>query len=229
MNKFNKEKLVNIVNKIPYIFILILMIVIAPLGVYFFLIKKEKDRNQIYNKSKNLSFFAMFIIFLLGIGIYSKIREIIELYSSGMSLDMMNFIPDNLWLYLIGLIICISFIYGSKKLMERAKIDRKYIDFINIKKESSIEKISKQLNKPLYEVIKNIKILQDNGVLININIDEDKNKIIYRNKKSNIKVLGNKNRVIQCSKCGAIVKMKLDEYVECDFCGHGLIEENNQL
>lgn len=229
MNKFNKEKLVNIVNKIPYIFISILMIVIAPLGVYFFLIKKEKDRNQIYNKSKNLSFFAMFIIFLLGIGIYSKIREIIELYSSGMSLDMMNFIPDNLWLYLIGLIICISFIYGSKKLMERAKIDRKYIDFINIKKESSIEKISKQLNKPLYEVIKNIKILQDNGVLININIDEDKNKIIYRNKKSNIKVLGNKNRVIQCFKCGAIVKMKLDEYVECDFCGHGLIEENNQL
>ena len=173
----------------------------------------------------------MFVIFLIGVGIYSKVKEIIVLYDSGMALDMMNFIPDNLWLYLIGVIICISFMYGSKKLMTRAKLDRKYINFINIEKETSIAKISSKLDENIDNVIENIKLLQEHGYLISLEIDEDKNKLIYKRQRNNQKVLSNKdkkNKTVQCSKCGAIVKMKLDEYVECDFCGHGLIEENNQ-
>ena len=33
--------------------------------------------------------------------------------------------------------------------------------------------------------------------------------------------------IFKCKKCGAIVPLRLDEYVECDFCGNGLIGEDN--
>lgn len=228
----DKKKIEEKINAIPYFIVWILMIIIAPIGVWFFLIKKSNDKKQVYNKSRTLMWCALFILFLIGIGLYSKIKEIIVLYESGMSLDMINFFPDKLYLYIIGTIICVSFIIGSKKLMMQAKKEQIYTKSINIDNEESIEKIGGKLGLSTKEAKDNIELLSKYGRLIPIKIDSKNNKIIYNvaSKKENTKVLSKKlknNRTVKCSKCGAIVFFKLDEYVECDFCGHGLIDEGN--
>lgn len=229
----NKKDIEEKINKIPYFIIWVLMIVIAPLGVWFFLVKKSKDKRQLYNKSRNLMWIGLFILFLIGVGLYSKIKEIIVLYESGMSLDMMNFIPDNLYLYIIGIIICFSFVRGSKKLMAQAKKEQIYTKSINLEHEESIRKISNKLNVSIASAKEDIELLMECGHLIPIDIDNKKNKIIYKNVENedkNSKILsrkGKNNKTVKCPKCGAIVFFKLDEYVECDFCGHGLINEDS--
>ena len=231
--KLNTDKVYAIANKMPYFVILILMILVAPLGVLLYVVRTKKNKRKIYNKSKNLTWAGFFIIFLIGVGIYSKIKEIIELSSSGMSLDMISFIPEDIWLYIIGIIMCASYLVGAKKIFNQTKIERNYIKYINIKKEASIKKISKNLSESIEEVKDNIEILNKLGYLIPLEVDDKNNKIIYKNnkEKKTITNLSNKNvksnKTVQCSKCGAVISMKLEEYVECDFCGHGLIEENN--
>lgn len=230
MKKIDKKSVEQQIKKVPYFLVILLIIVLAPIGVWFLIVKLKNDKTQIYNRGRALIGMGIFIIFLLGIGIYSKIKEIIVLYDSGMSFDMINFFPDNIFLYIIGLVWCVSFLMGGKKLMEQAKIERIYINLINIEKETSIGKISKQVNASLSQAKKNIKKLQDGGFLISLEVDSKNNKIIYKEEKNSKRITrSNKeeNKKVQCSECGAIVSLKLDEYVECDFCGHGLIEEDN--
>lgn len=222
-----------IVNKIPNIIITLLLIVVAPLGVWLFLLKAKSNKYKMYNKSKLLFGVGLFVLFLIGIGVYLKIKEIIELHSSGMSLDMISFIPDNIYRYILGIIMCISYFVGSKNLMNQVKIEKKYIKLINFDKETSIKKISKKISTSIEEVKENIAILQSYGYLIPIEVDYEKDKIIYLKSKEQKKLINSDNRrvklckKVQCPKCSAMILLKRDEYVECDFCGYGLIEENN--
>ena len=231
--KFNKEDMKLKLEKFPYLVVWILMIILPPIGVWIFFLKKSNDKANIYNKSRMLTGIGIFIIFLITVGVYSKIKEIIVLYESGMSLDMISVIPEDLWMYIIGIIICISFMIGGKKLIRRARIEQCYTRFINIDKEESIKTIAEKLNVSLDDAKENINKLNNCGYLVSLKIDNKKNKIIY--------MLGNKenkttksltkkqavNKKIQCTRCGALVSLKLDEYVECDFCGHGLIDGDN--
>lgn len=222
-----------IVNKIPNIIITLLLIVVAPLGVWLFLLKAKSNKYKMYNKSKLLFGVGLFVLFLIGIGVYLKIKEIIELHSSGMSLDMISFIPDNIYRYILGIIMCISYFVGAKNLMNQVKIEKKYIKLINFDKETSIKKISKKISTSIEEVKENIAILQSYGYLIPIEVDYEKDKIIYLKSKEQKKLINSDNRrvklckKVQCPKCSAMILLKRDEYVECDFCGYGLIEENN--
>jgi len=222
-----------IVNKIPNIIITLLLIVVAPLGVWLFLLKAKSNKYKMYNKSKLLFGVGLFVLFLIGVGVYLKIKEIIELHSSGMSLDMISFIPDNIYRYILGIIMCISYFVGSKNLMNQVKIEKKYIKLINFDKETSIKKISKKISTSIEEVKENIAILQSYGYLIPIEVDYEKDKIIYLKSKEQKKLINSDNRrvklckKVQCPKCSAMILLKRDEYVECDFCGYGLIEENN--
>jgi len=233
--KFNvdKYKMYKIIDKIPGFVVLLLMIFLAPLGVHLYVVRSKKRKVKIYNNSRTLIWVGIFILFLIGVGIYSKIKEIINLYSSGMSLDMIGFIPDNLWLYILGIIMCISYLVGAKKLLNQAKVEREYIKLINLNKESSLKKLSKELFESVDKIKENIRILQECGYLVPLEIDDKKNKIIYKEfKQQKIVTSGMKkneklNKIVQCPKCGAIVSLKFEEYVECDFCGYGLIEENN--
>ena len=229
--KISLDKINIIANKTPFFLILLLIIFLAPLGVSFFVKKSKNKKTKLYNKSKNLAWLGIFVLFLIGVGIYTKIKEIIVLFDSGMSLDMINIFPDNIWLYIVGIIMCVSYLYGAKMLLNQAKIEKEYIKYINIKKEQSINKISKSLLSDVKEVKRNIRILESLGYLVPIEIDDKKNKIIYI-KTNKFEVTGNNknnklNKTVQCAKCGAIISLKLEEYVECDFCGHGLIDENN--
>lgn len=221
------------INKVPSFIVWLLMIVVAPLGVRLFVLKAQEKKINIYNKSKNLTLFGVFVLFLIGIGIYSKIKEIIVLCDSGMSFDMISFIPDKLWLYIVGIIMCISYFMGAKKLMEQARIEQKYVKMINIKHEFSLKRISKKLSISIDEVKENILCLQKLGYLIPLEIDDKNNKIIYKkdkNKKALVDI-SNKcakiNKTVECSKCGAVVSLKENEYIECDFCGNGLIDESS--
>lgn len=229
----NKEDMYRKINNIPSAIVWILMLVLAPVGVWFFIIKKCTVKRKIYSCSRALTGIGLFVLFLIGVGIYSKIKEIIVLYDSGMSLDMINFIPDNLYLYIIGIIMCISFIIGGNKLKAQAKVEQVYTININLEHETSIKKLSDKLELSIDKVKDNIKLLQNNNYLIPLEIDNKKNKIIYKEEKETMvssKTLSNnfnKYKTVQCPKCGAIIKLKLDEYVECDFCGNGLIKDNN--
>lgn len=234
-SKFNldKDDIDKLVNKIPYPVVWLLMLFLAPIGIWFFVLKKTKDKSKLYNWSRNLTGIGVFVLFVIAVGLYSKIKEIVVLYESGMSLDMISFIPDNLYLYVIGTIIFISFIIGGKKLMNQAKIEQIYTKAVNLERETSIKKLSEKLEISMNEVKNNIKLLQKKDYLIPIEIDNKKNKIIYKDKDEHMattKVLSNKEKkykTVQCKKCGTLVSLKLDTYVECDFCGMGLIEENN--
>ena len=178
-----------------------------------------------YNKGRSLVGIGLFILFLIGVGIYSKIKEIIQLYDSGMSLDMMNFVPDNVLLYIIGIIIIVSYVYAGKNLMKRARIEQVYTYRINNDNKDSLKELSEELDIPVAEVKNNIKLLQKGGYLVPLEIDNKKNKIIYTNIKDNVPYKNN-NKRIKCSKCGTLVMLKKDEYIECDFCGHGMIDED---
>lgn len=208
------------VNKIPNFIIFILLIAFAPLGTLLFYKKTVAQKKNIYSKSKILIWMGLFVILLLSVGIYSKIKEIIELCSSGMSLDMIDLIPDNIWIYFVGIVMCISYFIGSKKINIQSKIERQYIKIINVDKETSLKKISKKLVVDVDELKEHLISLQNCEYLIPFEIDDNKKKIIYKDVKK-------ENKRVQCSKCGALIYLKKEEYVECDFCGHGLIEENN--
>lgn len=219
--------------KLPYFVVWLLMIILPPFGVWVFFLKKRNDKANIYNKSRMITGVGIFIIFLIGVGLYSKIKEIIVLYESGMSLDMISFIPEDLWMYIIGSIICISFMIGGKKLMNCAKMEQKYTRIINVDKEESIKIISEKLNVSIDEAKENITKLNGYGYLISLKIDNKKNRLIYdiENKENkctkSLTASNTKNKRVKCIKCGALVSLKLDEYVECDFCGHGLTDDDS--
>ena len=215
--KLNKQAL-----KTPYFLVFLLMILISPLGVYFFVVKIKKDKRKMYIKGKSLIGTGMFIIFLIGIGIYSKVKDIIELIDSGMSLDMIKFLPDNFGLYIIGIIVVISYILGGKELIKRARVEQLYTYRINLEKRENIKELSNELDVPVSEVISNIKLLQKSGYLVPLEVNNKKNQIIY-GKFTSIKTKGEK--IQKCNKCGALVLLKKDEYNECDFCGNGIIDE----
>lgn len=224
----NKDKLQDIAVKVPYVFILLLMLIISPLGVYLFVFRVINNKRNMYNKGKTLISIGLFVLFLVGIGIYSKVKEIIVLYDSGMSLDMISFIPENPILYVVGIVIVGSYIYGGKQLLKIARAEQVYTYRINLDHIVSLRDLSNELGITIKDVKDNIKLLQNGGYLIPLQIDNKKNKIIYTHEKDNTKVVVRKkhdNRKVQCPKCGTLVTLKLDEYIECDFCGHGMIDE----
>lgn len=229
----NTDRMYETINMIPFFVVLILMIVLSPVGVWFFVVKMRTRKIKIYNRSRTLTGVAVFILFLIVIGLYSKIKEILNLISSGMSLDMVNFVPDNIWIYILGIIVCISYFVGGQKLMNQAKLEQKYTRFINLNHEDSIRKLSKKLSISVEDVKENIKVLQNCGYLVPLEIDNKNDKIVYKEIKEQkviTKMTSKKQRLskpVQCTRCGAIVSLKLDEYVECDFCGHGLIDQDN--
>jgi len=223
----NKEKMQYLSIKMPYIFILLLMVAISPLGIYLFVFRINNKKTNMYNRGRNLIGAATFVLFLVFVGIYTKIKEIVQLYDSGMSLDMINFLPDNLLLYTIGIVMIISYMYGGRKLIKRSKIEQIYTYRINIEHKESLKELSNELNISIKEVIENIKLLQKSGHLVQIEIDNKKDRIIYNDVKTSKTLLTkeHKNKKATCSKCGTLVTFKVDEYVECDFCGHGMIDE----
>lgn len=228
-NNFNiKQKLNELAIKTPYFLVFVLMVIISPLGVYFFVVKNKKDKKKMHINGKNLISVGMFVIFLIVIGIYSKVKEIIELLDSGMSLDMLNFVPDNFFLYIVGIIVVITYILGGKKLIKRSKIEQIYTYKLNIEHNESIDELSKELNVSVQEVISDIKLLQRFGYLVPLEINIKTNKIIYEKEdykkfKSNKKQNAKREK---CSKCGTLILLKKDEYNECDFCGYGMIDED---
>ena len=222
-----KQKLNKLAIKTPYFLVFILMVIISPLGVYFFVVKNKQDKRKMYINGKNLISLGMFVIFLMVIGIYSKVKEIIELLGSGMSIDMINFIPDNFVLYIIGIVIVVSYILGGKELIKRAKIEQIYTYKINLEHKEDIDELSKELNVTVQEVISNIKLLQRFGYLVPLEINIKTNKITYE-KEDNKKLTSNKRQNTKrekCSKCGTLIILKKDEYNECDFCGYGMIDD----
>ena len=229
----NTDRIYETINRIPSFVILILMIVLSPVGIWFFVVKMRTRKIKIYNRSRTLTGVAVFILFLIVIGLYSKIKEILDLISSGMSLDMVNFVPDNIWIYILGIIVCISYFVGGQKLMSQAKLEQKYTRCINLNHEDSIRKLSKKLSASVEEVKENIKVLQSCGYLVPLEIDNKNDKIVYKEVKEQkviTKMSSKKQKIsklVQCTRCGAIVSLKLDEYVECDFCGQGLIDQDN--
>lgn len=221
----NEERMQDVAIKMPYVCILFLMVIISPLGVYLFFLRTINNKYNMYNKGRSLVAIGIFILFLIGVGIYSKIKKIIQLYDSGMSLDMINFVPDNVFIYIIGIIIIVSYMYAGKKLIERARVEQVYTYRINTDHKDSLKELSEALDIPIAEVKKNIKLLQKCGYLVPLEIDNKKNKIVYTNIKDNLPYK-NHNKRIKCSKCGTLVMLKKDEYIECDFCGHGMINED---
>jgi len=223
-----KNKLNNMAFRIPYIFILLLMIIIVPLGIYFFDIRAMKAKKRIYKKGRNLIAVGLCVLFLIGVGTYLKVKEILEFVSSGMSLDMINFMPDHIWLYILGIITVWFYIYGGRYLLKRAKEEQIYTYRINLEHRERLEEISEDLKISIPDVKENIKLLQKSGYLIPLEIDNKKNKIIYDNEKINSKIIIDKknNKSIKCIRCGALIKYKTEEYLECDFCGHGMIDDD---
>ncbi len=229
LGKINSEKVKKIILKIPRIFVLILIIIVPPVGVWFLVVQVTHNKKKIYHNKRLLLWIFMFVLFIIGLGLYYKIHEIINLYDSGMSLDMMNFVPDDIHLYIIGLIMCISYFIGARILNKESKIQRVYTQSININHINNINEISETLGISLTDVKKNIKTLKEGDFLLPITVDNTTNDIIYetknKNKKEKHEITKNKNsKLIKCSKCGAFIHSKKDEYVECDFCGNGLIE-----
>ena len=206
------------IEKIPGFIVLLCLIFVAPLGSWIFYKKTILNKKNIYNKANNLMWLGLFVLFLLIVGCYSKVKQVISLYSSGMSLDMIDLIPDNVLLYVVGIIMSLSYFIGSKKIKEYLVKERNFIKIINLDKEYSLKKISKKLSIKLDDLIEKIKCLQELGYLVPIELDIDKKKILYKD----YNLLSKK---IKCTKCGALISLKKDEYIECDFCGHGLIEE----
>lgn len=233
LRNIDKKKLESRINKIPYIFIWILMFTITPIGVWFFIIRVKKNKRRMYNWGRNLTGIGLFILFIVGVGLYSFLKDVIDLYNSGMSLDMINLIPEDVHLYIIGIIMLTSFIVGGRILIRKARVEQIYTKSINLDHETSIKKISEKLDLSIHDVKENIIALKDKAYLIPIEIDYKKNKIIYKEKEKdsfNTKEVSKKKPkvdMVQCKKCGAIVPLRLDEYVECDFCGNGLIGEDN--
>ena len=221
LKSLNSKKVQKFITKIPYIFILMLLILLPPIGVWFLVVKVNNKKKKIYHNKRFLMWLGIIIFFMMGLGIYYKIKEIINLYDSGMSLDMINFIPDDVHLYAIGVVMCISYFIGVRKLNQCAKIQQVYTKMINLEHVDSLSEISDKLNISLNDVKINIHKLIDGNFLLPVTITKD-NKIVYEEEK-NIQ----KDEYIQCSKCGAFIHNKKDEYVECDFCGHGLIKDNN--
>ena len=230
--KINKDKIDKFILKIPYIFILLIVIILPPLGVYGLVIKVTNNKRKLYHNKRMLMTLGVFVFFIVGVGIYREICDIIELYDSGMSLDMINFIPDNLYLYIIGIIMFISYIVGARALKKYSKREQVYTKLINIEHITSIEEISNQLNISVTEAKRNIKQLIDKEFIIKVRIDDKNNTLLYddKKKKASSKELSQsktKSQLLKCHKCGAFVPLKEDEYVECDLCGNGLIEFDN--
>jgi len=206
------------IKKIPGVIVFVCLLFMAPLGTWIFVNKAIDNRKKLYSKANNLMWCGLFVLFLFVVGCYSQIKQILYLSSSGMSLDMIDIIPDNILLYIIGVVMFVSYFIGYHKLKKYLVRDKNIIRMINVNKEYSIKKIAKKLSISLENVIVKIKELQSLEYLIPIELDEKKKKILYKG--SNLL-----NQKIKCNKCGAVVSFKEDEYVECDFCGYGIIVE----
>jgi hypothetical protein len=206
------------IGKIPGIIVFLGLLFIAPLGTWIFYKKAIINKKNIYSKANNLMWFGLFVLFLFVIGCYSKIKKILYLFSSGMSLDMIDLIPNNILLYIVGIMMFVSYFIGYHKLKKYLVSERTIIKKINIDKEYSLKKMAKKLSINIYDLIEKIKELQTLGYLVPIELDIEKKKIVYKD--SNF---FNKQR--KCSKCGTLISLKNDEYIECDFCGNGIIIE----
>lgn len=206
------------IEKIPGVIVFICLLLISPLGTWIFYKKTIINRKNIYNKANNLMWLGLFVLFLFVIGCYSKIKEILYLFSSGMSLDMIDLIPNNILLYIVGIMMFVSYFIGYHKLKKYLVSEKKIIKIINIDKEYSLKKISKKLSLDIEAVIEKIEELQTFGYLVSIELEIEKKKILYKD--CNLS-----NQKVKCSKCGALISMKKDEYIECDFCGHGIVIE----
>lgn len=224
MKNINKEILTTMSLRLPYILILLLMIFISPVGAYLFTQRAIYKKNNMYNNARSLIGFGFLILFLIGIGIYSKVKEIIQLYDSGMSFDMINFLPDHVWLYILGILLVVSYIYFGKKLLDRTKVEQVYTYIINVEHKSSLKIIGKELDFSISKVKNDVKMLSKFGYLLPLEINEEKNKIIYTDRKNHDYHYDSRKK--QCAKCGALITFKDYEYTECDFCGNGILDEN---
>jgi len=224
MKLLKKEEIINRLEKIsiksPYVLLYLIIVFLPPLGVYMFILKKKKDIRNLYNDYRTFSGIGLFVIALMGIGIYFKIKDIITLYDSGMSLDMINFLPDNIYMYLLGILYASSFIIGAGKLKRQANMFLRYINFVNVEKKVSLKEISQEENASLIEAKEKINLLKKYKYVVPLEIKEYKIKYLNEEVKS-------KSSVVQCSKCGAFINLKKDEYSECHFCGNGMILEDN--
>lgn len=213
---------------IPMFLIFLLIIIFPPVGVYFLVVKKQNSKKGIYSWHRRLIILELLAISIIVIDSISEIREIIYLYDSGMSLDMINFIPEHFWLYIWGSIECVSIFIGCKKLQKMLIKLKIYAGYVNVDNKTSINKLAKKVNVSPCAVKSDLFLLQKEGYLCSFEIDEKSNKIIYKdNNLDNVeeeKASKKKKTIgIKCDKCGAINKIHEFECIECDFCGNKII------
>lgn len=189
------------------------------------MVKKKNDKKDLYSWYKRLIILGVFICTVVTLDLISEIKEIIYLYDSGMSFDMINLIPEHFWGYVWGIIECISIFIGCKNLRKVLLTYQKYAEYINIDKKSSLRRLAKDIGLPIEVVQNDLMSLKDTGYLNFSNIS-DNQKIIYDTSDETKNNLKNKTLKIQCSKCGAINKVKSSHCIECNFCGSKIIGDN---
>lgn len=212
---------------IPTFLIFLLIVFFPPIGVYFLIIKKENDKKYLYPWYKKLIAFGVFVLVIVVLDLISEIKEIIYLYDSGMSIDMINLIPDHFWIYMWATVADISIFVGCKKIRKMLLTYQKYSKYINIDKKTSLKKLAKDVELSLDIVQKDLISLKNVGYLNFLNISNYK--IIYNISDENLYEdtnLQDKIEKIQCNKCGAINKVKKFHCIECNFCGSKIIGNN---
>lgn len=189
------------------------------------MVKKQNDKKNLYSWYKRLIILGVFVCTVITLDLISEIKEIIYLYDSGMSFDMINLIPDHFWGYVWGVIECVSIFIGCKKFRKILLTYQKYAKYINIDKKSSLRKLVKDTELSVDVVQSDLISLKDAGYLNFSNISDNK-KIIYDSSDENRNNLKNKILKVQCSKCGAVNKVKSSHCIECNFCGSKIIGNN---
>lgn len=212
-----KEKINKISYKLPYFIILVIIIILPPLGVVLLVSKVKEKKKKIYINSIILSYIGFLMLFLTSFSIYSRVKKIIVLIDTGMSLDMinLNFVPQ-----IIFLITALSFTIGGLYLRNICKRYQRYTNLINNKKVKSIKDVSKKTKINEDIIFTDVTDLIKKGYILNVCIDSKTKKLIYNNEEIS-------NDYVSCLECSAfdIIKNKTSE---CSLCG-SIKKENKGL
>ena len=204
-------------KSISWIYVILMLVVFWPIGLYLLWKKTTADRKATMSSGKLISIIGWVLIGFCIIGITSSLEE--EVVS----------ISDIITALIIFGGVGVGLVLLGRKHKVRTKKYKRYINLIINQREDDVNAISSIMKIDIENVKKDLTDMIEKGIFQNAYIDERKQKIIIHNDRAESThgntgsyVTSRREIVVQCKNCSAMNTVVEGSVEECDYCGSPL-------
>ncbi|MBR4262490.1 MAG: hypothetical protein IKQ35_03920 [Bacilli bacterium] len=188
----------------PTFLIVLSLIILFPLGVYYLVLKTERNLKRIKRNEIILRWCGLLSLTFLLIYLFLNFGNYISLFDSHMNFDMYSF--KFVYIYLFGLMVIISSLLGSRYLNKITSNLIVYTEYINVKG------------------VRDIDIIMDETLEDELSVRECIDKLIKSNYLQGVELTeGNMLKSV------AISKEAKKDYVRCNKCGNYMLNRKKTI